>query len=732
MFIHFFGWVDGLRRADKQDTLSQLRASKAFRDDRHRFLTLHYTKTHNVLGFQPFDFLEDKERRNTLELLGSADNPFKTEMLSAKGLKKAVVEIYHATKTTFARELANEVASSPIRILHLSIDLWTVEASAHRDKYMGLRVFLLTQEFQVKTYLLAVKQYKPAADCTTVRAGKLVQLWAGHVLKEFGLDWRMVAGAVTDSNSGAKFAFSDIPGVMQEWCILHLLNRAIVDTFSLSPSPSKSNNLSARKVVAEVQRIVEQRSNTVKEALHDTQEEGKYGDLPKAVLRQAVPHRWVSLTVLLERIIFSSDNLVSHYGDGLPGMNSKKEEVQEIYSLLKSVALIIQGGQSSKTISSLTSVQRMILLLSTDLNVKKSLLLHDPLHYLTAQQPVTRGEEPPAKAERVRRDHAELSDAGKEMRAKMYDTVYRRFGRKRWGQGYRNESHLFDMMLALNPSCRSLGYIDKLSEAKNTVDLIKGKVWAQLESLVEEVIVVERAAASALKAAHGPQGQEQFQKRVKFTPTWDKDQLDAMASSGMFDTPIGNSVGEEEDTESDTELSPREEASHVIRAWREARIPSQYRVINDGEGLGIFWQAYGRHKFRVLSKVARSVLGAPASGAVLERDFGEPRELITQQHKCGPLGPAYAEMAMFLHGVYDHIPEAIPKLSDGQAKEAIPFRLRDPAVQRELAELFVVPPLANGEETSCGVMFADSDDERAHDMENHEASHAQEDDSSLR
>lgn len=110
----------------------------------------------------------------------------------------------------------------------------------------------------MKSYLLAVKQYKSATPCTPVRTGELVQLWAQHVLQEFGLGWGMIAGAVTDSGSDAKHAFSDIPGVLRErWSIPHMLNRAIIGAFGLALSPEKSKNKTARKIILGIRKIME-------------------------------------------------------------------------------------------------------------------------------------------------------------------------------------------------------------------------------------------------------------------------------------------------------------------------------------------------------------------------------------------------------------------------------------------------------------------------------------------
>ena len=52
-------------------------------------------------------------------------------------VKKAVVEMYDATKRGFVRSLAKHLASARTRILHVSIDLWTAKASVHKDKFIG-------------------------------------------------------------------------------------------------------------------------------------------------------------------------------------------------------------------------------------------------------------------------------------------------------------------------------------------------------------------------------------------------------------------------------------------------------------------------------------------------------------------------------------------------------------------------------------------------------------------
>ena len=118
-------------------------------------------------------------------------------------------------------------------------------------------MFLLSEDFTRKTFLLAVKQYKPDPTMAGERIGELVRVWAEQVLNEYGANWNVVAGAVTDSVSPVKFAFGNISGVLREDCISHMLNRATIDGFGMSRSPAKSKNTLARKGIVQVRKVAE-------------------------------------------------------------------------------------------------------------------------------------------------------------------------------------------------------------------------------------------------------------------------------------------------------------------------------------------------------------------------------------------------------------------------------------------------------------------------------------------
>lgn len=109
----------------------------------------------------------------------------------------------------------------------------------------------------MKTHLLAVKVFRPGKDTSDQRSGEVIRTWAGQALHEFGLEWSDVLGAVTDSGSDVRFAFNEMDGVFSEWCIPHLLYRAISETFEVSGTPSSSKTPAARDVINNLKKDME-------------------------------------------------------------------------------------------------------------------------------------------------------------------------------------------------------------------------------------------------------------------------------------------------------------------------------------------------------------------------------------------------------------------------------------------------------------------------------------------
>lgn len=249
----------------------------------------------------------------------------------------------------------------------------------------------------------------------------------------------------------------------------------------------------------------------------------------------------------------------------------------ELYSLLKSLSKVLQASQPSQTPSVPTAMQRAVLLLASDLACKVPLELFAPRHFFSASDAGAISEGTPPGGDRRTKHPDELTAVGKQTRRLLRDEVFRRFGLDRWGRNFEQESHLFDMTLALHPGCRQLQYMDKLSDNAPEVFRVKAKVFAQIQNLVENVIVHERSMAQMRRqapedaqASAGQPGVDagEGSKKARVSPPANHDMVNAMAKAGLFDT----QVTMDSDGEWEKDSTPAEEAEEAVKTWRTAKV----------------------------------------------------------------------------------------------------------------------------------------------------------------
>ena len=85
------------------------------------------------------------------------------------------------------------------------------------------------------------------------------------------------------------------------------------------------------------------------------------------------------------------------------------------------------------------------------------------------------------------------------------------------------------------------------------------------------------------------------------------------------------------------------------------------------------WWKRWESSYPLLTRSARVSYAAPASAAVLERDFSDAGRMMTSSRSA--TDAMYVEMILFLHGNLDFIPEDIPELPINSAQSKIPGRL---------------------------------------------------------
>lgn len=237
---------------------------------------------------------------------------------------------------------------------------------------------------------------------------------------------------------------------------------------------------------------------------------------------------------------------------------------------MKEVALVIENCQSTSVPSAPPAIQHAVAILKT-LDFTKPLQLHDPAYFFARPSPQD-------KAPRVSKEPNELTAVARDTRAKLRAAIFKRFGKKRYGRNFREESHLFDMALAFNPAMRQHGYIDQLAETPAVAKAVKAKIWEQITGLTEMAVVAKRAEAATTAAAideeEGDIGEQEressdtCQKRLKMGPEQDVAVMSALEDAGIFDQPVVEPVSERESAEK----SAYEEAKEVVTAWRMAQV----------------------------------------------------------------------------------------------------------------------------------------------------------------
>ncbi|CAM9480620.1 unnamed protein product, partial [Ectocarpus sp. 6 AP-2014] len=143
--------------------------------------------------------LGETEGAKTSVLLSARS--FAPSRIRKQEVKRMVVECYAATAAQFKEEMATEVAGVPC--LHLSLELWVDKSSSL--KYMGVRLFYVNSVWQLKSYLLAVRQFNPTPETLkNERLSELLEKYVFAVLEEFGIDASLLFSATRDAGGDVK------------------------------------------------------------------------------------------------------------------------------------------------------------------------------------------------------------------------------------------------------------------------------------------------------------------------------------------------------------------------------------------------------------------------------------------------------------------------------------------------------------------------------------------------
>ena len=404
-----------------------------------------------------------------------------------------------------------------------------------------------------------------------------------------------------------------------------------------------------------------------------------FGNATKLV--NAAPHRWISTCKVLEEVLRSWEALEKHYLDNEAGGNFPlavhKTAIEELYSLMKPVALLIKNSQRSGGPTGLSTFIDLCTLQATTLDMEKPLLI-------TVPRKVRLGEAGSAMAV-TKRAASSLQAVTTSTRKMLRDAILKRFFNKRYDEAVfavPEPSYVYEMAACMSPFLHDLKWLPKFCSSPEEADRVDKHIRTKVVDLM-----VSMAEWAGMQAEEQPDSDETTCSNKRKRPAGlfatlsvskkqDDEQAQRMADSGLFGD---DSEGDgDSDNMGPCKLTLREVCQKEFDRFQE-RFKSTKAKDYPLSVLLSFWAGERRALYPNMARVARVLLSVPASAAALERDFSTAGRLITGSRSR--LAGQYVEMTLFLNGNKEYIPVEVPSLSESQMKEAVPRRLTNPRVE---------------------------------------------------
>lgn len=264
------------------------------------------------------------------------------------------------------------------------------------------------------------------------------------------------------------------------------------------------------------------------------------------------------------------------------------------------------------------------------------------------------------------------------------------------------------MHMLVHPALADLKYIDALVSNKDIAETVKTKIVKRFTELAVEM--AEKAAEEDHENASGGEDLTLPVKRGRASRIGKrkarKNSDGATVKMHPMFTTAGTEKAQAESNEyealglfevtKDAGPAPRTIREKVKQELTEFKAMPGVTLANLSTGATLgFWKVDGAREFPNMARAARVLLGAPASAAVLERDFSAAGRMMTSIRNS--TDSAWVEIILFLNGNQGNIPANIPHLTDAEVEAAIPGRLKTPDPDFELLEGAIVADAKEGD-----------------------------------
>ncbi|KAI0565138.1 Ribonuclease H-like protein [Gracilaria domingensis] len=487
-----------------------------------------------------------------------------------------------------------------------------------RDKFCGLCIFFVDSEWQMKSFLLAVRQFNPSTTLAeSRRLSDILQLWINTIFIEFELDLKHLFSSTSDSGSDIRLLCSKLLPGFWDWCIPHLLNCALVDAFETSLHSEGVRNTNCRGLLRDVKKIIEHlnKSTTMRRRFEEVQLEGTTKCLK---LLSDVSHRWLSTVRLLQRFLQLWDILVRHYErnelKAFPLMDEKQKLV-ELFSLMYSVCEVIRQPQATSYPAGIDAFLALCRIKKHLVDCDAPLTIYDPSDTAFFSKNYCAS----------RKQASDLCSLTSYTRKLLRDALMTRFY-----DGYNGtaRSLVLEMQVFFHPVYRKLRCLNYVLSDLDADQQRKGVKDAIL-SFCQEVGMYNQSAISGTHSSNDEEARSSArrdtEKSLSAGKLWDFDEFASQGSEG-------NSV-----QPSMAEMIEAEVEAYLLNENVRPEAVSTRSLLS--------WWRSRKATYPVLSVVAQSVLGHPASSAQIERDFGNAGWLLSGRRNR--MDAAFVDMSLF-------------------------------------------------------------------------------------
>ncbi|GMF31022.1 unnamed protein product [Phytophthora fragariaefolia] len=288
--------LEDTRKRTRDDIVGRIRAAAQTQESCERISLLLQTLlvVHNNLPF----IMGEWEESWILRAVVTKDN-FQA-VVNRRTITHSVIELYVPAKRELTRFITDNRLPG-VKSLVMVADFWTAKNPG--TKFLGLRVYLITAEWELVSVLLGTRHFQPMYGERDGGIRGPFKRWILQILSDFGLTVADFFGSTTDGGPDVQHMMKSNLMLSWEWCMPHLTNAATKAAFGMTSNVARSKNPEMLQLLKKVTMTVYQVRSV--EVMGDLYEQlvRHLGVGKEKKLMDYKQHRFMSLTRVFQRII---------------------------------------------------------------------------------------------------------------------------------------------------------------------------------------------------------------------------------------------------------------------------------------------------------------------------------------------------------------------------------------------------------------------------------------------